>query len=132
MKVVFVNGCFDVLHRGHLELFAYARSLGDKLVVAIDSDEKVKKIKGANRPVNNLDDRKYFLSRLRDVDLVLDFASSKDLTSLIRGLRPDIMVVGSDWRGKKIVGGEHANEIKYFERIDGYSTTKIIKHNSSG
>jgi len=132
MKVVFVNGCFDVLHRGHLELFAYARSLGDKLVVAIDSDEKVKKTKGADRPVNSLNDRKYFLSRLRDVDLVLDFTSSKDLISLIRGLRPDIMVVGSDWRGKKIVGGEHANEIKYFERIDGYSTTKIIKHNSSG
>jgi D-beta-D-heptose 7-phosphate kinase/D-beta-D-heptose 1-phosphate adenosyltransferase len=127
MKIVFVNGCFDILHRGHLELFSYAKSLGDRLIVAIDSDEKVKRAKGDDRPFNNVADRKYFLLCLRSVDEVKIFNSAKELESLTKEISPDIMVVGTDWLGKHIVGGEHAREIKYFDRIDDYSTTKIIE-----
>ena len=128
MKTVFVNGCFDILHRGHLELFSYAKSLGDTLIVAIDSDEKVRKTKGRDRPVNNAEDRKYILSCLRFIDDVREFGSSEELENLIKKLSPDIMVVGSDWQGKHIVGGQFAKEIKYFKRIDGYSTTQTIKY----
>lgn len=128
MTIVFVNGCFDVLHRGHLELFNYARSLGDYLIVAIDTDEKVRYDKGPLRPVNNLKDRKYFLSCLESVDEVLHFSSARELEDLIKSLTPDIMVVGSDWRDKTVVGAQYAKEVKFFERIDGYSTTKIIQH----
>jgi len=127
MKTIFVNGCFDVLHRGHFELFSYARSLGDRLVVAIDSDEKIQKDKGTDRPFNTLLDRQYVLSRIRDIDMVLPFETTEELEELIFAIKPDIMVVGSDWRGKTIVGGHFAKEIKFFERIDGYSTTQIIQ-----
>ena len=128
MKIVFVNGCFDVLHRGHLELFSYAKSLGDTLVVAIDSDEKIRKAKGHDRPVNSVEDRKYILSCIRFIDEVRVFDSAEELEDLTKDISPDIMVVGTDWLGKRIVGGEHAKEIKYFERINGYSTTQTIKH----
>jgi len=131
MKTVFVNGCFDVLHRGHLELISYARSLGDKLIVAIDSDHKVTQMKGGDRPINNLNDRKYFLLKLEDVDEVRDFDTEQELENLINSLTPDIMVVGSDWKGRHIVGGHYAKEIVYFERINGYSTTKIVQHSSN-
>lgn len=127
MKTIFVNGCFDILHRGHLELLGYARALGDELVVAIDSDNRVQKLKGSIRPINTMEDRKYVLSRLSDVDKVLVFDSASELETLINNLSPDIMVVGSDWYGKKIIGAQYAKEIKYFERIDGYSTTRIIE-----
>ena len=126
MKTVFVNGCFDILHRGHVELFSYARGLGERLIVAIDSDEKVRKDKGPARPINNLVDRKYVLSKLKDIDEVLEFYSPAGLEDLIRDLKPDIMVVGGDWKGKPIVGSQHAGRVEYFDRIPGYSTTRII------
>jgi len=127
MKRVFVNGCFDILHRGHLELFAYARSLGDHLTVGIDTDARVRELKGPDRPVNTTADRAYILSRLQDIDEVREFNSKEALENLIKELTPDIMVVGSDWYGKEIVGASFAKEIKYFKRIDGYSTTRIIE-----
>tara|TARA_Y100000310_G_scaffold114000_1_gene112424 strand:+ start:2144 stop:2542 length:399 start_codon:yes stop_codon:yes gene_type:complete len=127
MITVFVNGCFDILHRGHIELFQYARSIGDRVIVAVDSDKKVTKDKGLGRPVNNLKDRIYFLSRLKDVDEVLYFDTIEELENLVKKMAPDVMVVGSDWRKKVVVGGQYAKTIKYFERIDGYSTTKIIQ-----
>jgi len=131
MKTIFVNGCFDILHRGHLELLSYAKSLGDRLVVAIDSDEKVKNDKGSTRPINNSEDRKYFLSCVRFVDEVRIFNSAEELENLIKDISPDIMVVGTDWRGKTIVGGQFAKKIKYFKRINEYSTTQIIEHISN-
>jgi rfaE bifunctional protein nucleotidyltransferase chain/domain len=127
MRTVFINGCFDILHRGHLELFKYGASLGTTLIVAIDSDEKVKAAKGPDRPINNVEDRKFMLSSLRYVDHVEVFNTPDELEGLIKSTAPDIMIVGSDWKGKTIVGGHWAREIKYFERIDGYSTTKIIE-----
>ena len=130
-KTVWVNGCFDVLHRGHIELFKYAKSYGDNLVVAIDTDEKIKKEKGNDRPFNCLEDRKEMLRSIRYIDGVLDFSSKEGLEHLIKLIEPDIMVVGSDWKGKDIVGGQYAKKIIFFERIEKYSTTKILNHHGS-
>ena len=127
MTTVFINGCFDILHRGHLELFNYGASLGTRLIVAIDSDQKVREAKGPNRPINNVEDRKFMLLSLQYIDEVMVFNTPEELVETVRSVAPDIMIVGSDWRGKPIVGGEHAQEIRYFERIDGYSTTNIIQ-----
>lgn len=127
MKLVFVNGCFDILHRGHIELFSYARSLGDYLLVAIDSDRRVKEMKGNSRPFNNQEDRKYLLESIRYVDKVLFFDSSEELEELISKSKPDIMVVGSDWIGKPVIGSQHAKSLIYFYRIGDYSTTKILE-----
>jgi D-beta-D-heptose 7-phosphate kinase/D-beta-D-heptose 1-phosphate adenosyltransferase len=126
MKKVWVNGCFDILHRGHYELFNYAKSLGDKLIVGIDSDEKVSKDKGKNRPYNKLEDRVYALESLKAIDKVIVFQNRKHLELLVEVNKPDIMVVGSDWKGKEIVGGQYSKEIVYFNRIGNYSTTNIL------
>ena len=129
MKTVWTNGCFDILHRGHVELFKYAKSLGDRLVIGIDSDSRVKKDKGESRPFNRVEDRKFVLESIKYVDEVLVFNSAEQLEDLIKDNFPDIMVVGSDWRGKKVVGSEHAGEVLFFDRIDEYSTTKILENN---
>jgi rfaE bifunctional protein nucleotidyltransferase chain/domain len=126
-KIVWVNGCFDILHRGHYELFNYAKSLGDILIVGVDSDDKVKKDKGLDRPYNNLDDRTYALKSLQAINDVVYFNNKEGLINLIKNWQPDILVVGSDWKGKEIVGGEYAKEIVYFDRIGNYSTTNILE-----
>ena len=126
MITVWTNGCFDILHRGHIELFKYAKSLGHKLIVGIDSDDKVKKDKGEDRPVNSQGDRKYFLESIKWVDEVIIFSTQQELESVVQYIKPNIMVVGSDWEGKYIVGGQHAEEIKYFKRIQECSTSNII------
>lgn len=127
MKKVFVNGTFDVLHRGHLELLNYAKSLGDVLYVAIDTDERVKEKKGQSRPVNSLDERMFMLQNLKAVDFVMYFSCDKSLEGLVKIIKPDIMVVGSDWKDKSVIGSYYAAELKFFERIDEYSSTKIIQ-----
>ena len=129
MVKVWTNGCFDILHRGHLELFKYAKSLGDELVVGIDSDQKVKKDKGLGRPYNCLEDRVEMIKALRMVDRVVVFESRSELERLIKEFNPAVLVVGSDWEGKTVVGEEYATEIKYFKRIGNYSTTNILKDN---
>lgn len=126
MPKVWTNGCFDVLHRGHIELFKYAKSLGDELIVGIDSDRKVKHDKGGRRPVNKMEDRMEMLHSIKYIDRVVHFDSKDELEALIKHHRPDFMVVGSDWKGKEIVGGAYAQTILFFERIEGYSTTKIL------
>ena len=127
MKKIFTNGCFDVLHRGHLELFEYAKSLG-YLYVGVDSDAKVKLDKGKDRPYNKLEDRIKMLESLRVIDEVRSFNNTQGLEDLIKEISPDILVIGSDWRGKKVVGTEYATKLQFFERIDGYSTTSILKY----
>jgi rfaE bifunctional protein nucleotidyltransferase chain/domain len=124
---VFVNGTFDVLHRGHLLLLNYAKSLGDVLYVAIDTDERVKEKKGPSRPVNSLDERMFMLENLKAVDHVMSFSNDKSLESLVKILKPDIMVVGSDWKDKSVIGSYYAAKVIFFDRIDEYSTTKIIQ-----
>ena len=129
-KIVWVNGCFDVLHRGHFELFKYAKSKGDKLIVGIDADEKVREAKGASRPINTQGDRKFVLQCIRYIDEVVIFNTPKELECLIKRLNP-IMVVGSDWKGKTVVGSQFAQEVSFFDRIGDYSTTKILGRNTN-
>jgi D-beta-D-heptose 7-phosphate kinase/D-beta-D-heptose 1-phosphate adenosyltransferase len=124
---IWTNGCFDILHRGHVELFEYAKSLGDELIVGIDSDEKVKKDKGDGRPINSLDDRAIILQSIKYIDRVIEFDSTDELRNLIKDIKPDIMVIGSDWKGKDVIGQEYAGKVDFFDRIEGYSTTDIIK-----
>ena len=126
MKTVWTNGCFDILHRGHIELFKHAKSLGQRLIVGIDSDTKVTKDKGNNRPINNVEDRKFVLESIKYIDQVLVFHSKQELQNLIKQVKPDIMVIGSDWKNKKVVGEEHTNELLFFERVGNYSTTNIL------
>ena len=128
MKKIFTNGCFDVIHRGHLELLEHAKSLG-YLYVGVDSDEKVRRDKGKDRPYNLLGNRIKMLQSLRFVDEVRSFNDTQGLEDLIRGISPDILIIGSDWQGKKVVGEQHAKELRFFERIPGYSTTKILEYN---
>ena len=127
MKIVFTNGCFDILHPGHIEMLKYAKSLGDKVVVGIDSDERVKEKKGNLRPINTSEVRKEMLLAIRYVDAVYVFENDKQLKSLVKKFEPDIMIVGSDWIGKPVIGSEYAKELKFFERIPQYSTSKTIE-----
>ena len=124
MKKVIVNGTFDIIHPGHLELLNYAKSLGDFLIVAIDSDERVKELKGASRPINNQFERKLLLENLRAVDEVRVFASNEELVDIVKGCV--IMVKGSDYRGQSVIGESNC-QIIYFERTDEYSSTKKIQ-----
>ncbi len=122
---IWTNGCFDILHRGHIELFKYAKSLGNELIVGVDSDRKVARDKGHNRPINNLEDRMEMLRAIRYIDSIVHFDSSDELECLIKNYNPDVLVVGSDWKGKRVVGEKHAKEVRFFNRIGEYSTTKI-------
>ena len=120
---VFVNGTFDILHPGHLALLNYAKSLGDFLVVAIDTDERVKQLKGPTRPINNQNDRKLFLENLKAVDEVVVFGSDEELLHFIS--QCDIMVKGSDYKDQKIIGSDLI-KIVFYERTE-HSTTKTIQ-----
>jgi D-beta-D-heptose 7-phosphate kinase/D-beta-D-heptose 1-phosphate adenosyltransferase len=127
MTKVIVNGTFDILHRGHLELLDYAKSCGGHLVVAIDTDRRVKELKGESRPINNQYDRKYHLEMLKPVDQVVLFDSKEELIQIIEDFKPDIMVKGSDYKGRSVVGATYVPEVIYYERIGAYSTTKTIQ-----
>ena len=127
MIKVWTNGCFDILHRGHIELFKYAKSLGDKLIVGVDSDEKVKKDKGQDRPINYIGDRIEVLKSIKYIDEVVWFVSTGHLRTTIGIHKPDIMVIGSDWKGKDVIGQEYAGKVDFFDRIECYSTTKLLK-----
>jgi rfaE bifunctional protein nucleotidyltransferase chain/domain len=124
---VFVNGSFDLLHTGHLDLLFYAKSLGNHLHVAIDTDKRIREHKGQDRPVNPLHIRKAIMSSLKPVDTVSVFGSDEELINTIRSYSPDIMVKGSDWRGKYIIGQEYCTRILFYERTNDESTTKIIQ-----
>jgi len=126
LKKVIVNGTFDVLHLGHLELLNYAKSLGDYLIVAIDTDLRVARLKGPSRPINNQLERKTLLQNLKAVDEVRLFGSDSELIDIIREC--SIMVKGSDYRGQPIVGEHDIAEIVFFERINGYSSTEKIQY----
>lgn len=122
MKII-VNGTFDILHPGHIALLNYAKSLGDFLIVAIDTDERVRKLKGLDRPINNQADRKLMLENLKAVDEVCLFNSDAELLQFIE--QCDIMVKGSDYKDKPIVG-EALIDIEFYDRTE-HSTTKTIQ-----
>ena len=124
---IFANGTFDILHRGHLELLNYAKGLGDYLCVGIDTDERVREKKGSLRPIHNQEERKFFLENLKAVDEVKLFSSDEELEGLVKSFKPDIMVVGSDWKGKSVIGSYYSAELIFFDRIGDYATTKTIQ-----
>jgi rfaE bifunctional protein nucleotidyltransferase chain/domain len=126
MKTVMVNGTFDVLHPGHIALLNTARSYGDYLIVAIDTDRRVKELKGDSRPVNNQDDRRIMLSNLKAVDIVEIFDSKEQLIELMKLYKPDVYVKGSDWKGGEGTAHKYSKEVIYYDRVGDYSTTNII------
>ncbi|HIP55823.1 MAG TPA: D-glycero-beta-D-manno-heptose-7-phosphate kinase [Arcobacter sp.] len=125
-KIVFTNGCFDILHRGHVSYLDVAKSFGDVLILGLNSDESVKRLKGENRPINHQEDRGYILAALESVDYVVNFSEDTpyDLISLIK---PDVLVKGADYEGCDVVGSDIAKELKLVTFIDGKSTTKTIE-----
>jgi rfaE bifunctional protein nucleotidyltransferase chain/domain len=127
MKKVWVNGCFDILHYGHFKLIEYAKSLGDQLVIGIDSDKRVKESKGDDRPFHTEGQRVFNLMQIEGVDIVVVFDSDTQLKEQIKRYNPDYFVIGSEYTNKPIIGKEFVKEIKYFEKVDGFSTTGILK-----
>lgn len=124
---VIVNGTFDIVHTGHINLLNYAKSLGDHLVVCIDSDRRVSELKGPHRPINNVSDRKFLLENLKAVDQVWVFDTDAALESLLMNYSPHYMVKGSDYKGLPYIGEKFCEKTVYYDRIEEYSTTNIIK-----
>lgn len=125
-KIVFTNGCFDILHVGHVKYLQVAKSFGDILIVGLNSDASVSRLKGPTRPVNIAEDRAYLLAALEAVDFVVPFGEDTPL-ELIKMIKPDILVKGGDYEGKSVVGTEFSGELKLVEFVDGKSTTKTIE-----
>lgn len=125
-KIVFTNGCFDILHKGHVSYLNSAKALGDILVVGVNSDESVKRLKGQDRPINNQDDRAYLLSALECVDYVVIFDEDTPY-ELIERIKPNILVKGADYKDKEVVGSDIADETVLIDFIEGKSTTSTIE-----
>lgn len=127
MKKIWVNGTFDILHIGHIKLIQYASSLG-VLRVGIDTDERVKEKKGIDRPFNTLNDRLEFLSAIKGVHSVVSFNSDRGLEEKIKEWDTDVMVIGDDYNYSTIIGVEYVPKIEFFQKIEGFSTTSILKN----
>lgn len=125
-KIVFTNGCFDILHVGHVKYLQEAKSFGDALIVGLNSDASVKRLKGESRPINIAQDRAYLLAALEAVDFVVPFEDDTPY-ELIKMIKPDTLVKGGDYEGKDVVGTEFAGELKLVDFVDGKSTTMTIK-----
>ena len=125
-KIVFTNGCFDILHVGHVKYLQVAKSFGDILIVGLNSDASVSRLKGPTRPVNMAEDRAYILAALEAVDFVVPFTEDTP-HDLIKMIEPDVLVKGGDYKGKDVVGTEFATELKLVDFVDGKSTTKTIQ-----
>ena len=127
MSIVWTNGTFDILHPGHIELFKVARSLGDKVIVATDTDEKIKADKGEHKPVNDLCYRVAMLEAIKYIDVVHTFGSRQELEDLIQLYEPDILLLGDDWRDGEVGGWEHAGETRFLPRVGGYASSNTIE-----
>ncbi|WP_456464684.1 D-glycero-beta-D-manno-heptose 1-phosphate adenylyltransferase [Persephonella sp.] len=129
-KIVFTNGCFDIIHVGHIDYLEKAKSLGDVLIVGLNSDESIKRIKGKDRPVNIQEYRKRVLEALKPVDLVIIFEENTP-ERLIKEIKPDVLVKGGDWSVENIVGADfvrsYGGQVKTIDFVYDISTTKIIK-----
>lgn len=124
---IWVNGAFDILHIGHIKLLKHAAAMG-YLKVGIDTDERIKELKGPNRPFNSFNTRKEILQSLRFVDEVVGFNSEEELINHIKTYQPNVMVVGSDYKDKHVIGAEYAKRVIFFNRIDDISTTTILNY----
>lgn len=133
MTICLVTGAFDILHYGHVSMLEFAHQSGpDTLImVAIDSDRKIRETKGPSRPYHTQEQRKFILESFKYVHTVVVFDSEQELENLCKELKPDIRICGSDWKGKKIVGGEYCKEIVYYDRIGSLSTTEILNYEKS-
>lgn len=131
-KLVFTNGCFDILHAGHFALLNYAKSLGDILIVGLNSDESVKRLKGKSRPYHKFEERAFMLSMIEAVDYIVGFAEDTPL-ELIKLITPNVLVKGSDYTKDKIIGADwvemNGGEVVIFQLVGGHSTSKILGKN---
>lgn len=128
MTKVIVNGTFDILHLGHLKLLQHARSYPNSYVLVLtDSDKRIKELKGPDRPVHNEYERTSLLFALKYVDKVEVFNSDEELAQMIKDFDPDVMVKGSDYKGKDIIGAEYCKKIDFYDRLGRYSTTNTIQ-----
>ena len=125
-KIVFTNGCFDILHVGHVKYLEVAKSYGDVLILGLNADSSVRKLKGPTRPINTQDDRAYILASLESVDYVVIFEEETPY-ELIKLIKPNVLVKGGDYEGKEVVGQDIADELKLVQFVDGKSTTNTIK-----
>ncbi|MDX4071824.1 D-glycero-beta-D-manno-heptose-7-phosphate kinase [Aliarcobacter skirrowii] len=125
-KIVFTNGCFDILHVGHVKYLEEAKSYGDVLILGLNADSSVRKLKGSSRPINSQDDRAYILASLESVDYVVIFEEETPY-ELIKLIKPHVLVKGGDYEGKEVVGQDIADELKLVQFVDGKSTTNTIK-----
>ena len=129
-NTVWLNGTFDVLHAGHIELFRQARKLAGpsgRVIVGTDSDERIRELKGPTRPINNLIDRVDFLRAIKYIDGVVTFSSADELEARIKQFSPDILLIGDDYIDKPIIGSQFAKKIVFFPRYGGLSSSRIIR-----
>ena len=124
-KIIFTNGCFDILHRGHATYLQKAKELGDILILGLNSDESIRRLKGESRPINNLEDRAFLIGALESIDFVVPFTEDTPY-ELIKLVQPNILVKGADYEGKKVVGSDIADEVQLIEFVAGKSTTSLI------
>ncbi|MFP4090617.1 MAG: D-glycero-beta-D-manno-heptose 1-phosphate adenylyltransferase [Cyclobacteriaceae bacterium] len=125
-KIAFTNGCFDILHRGHATYLREARSTGDLLIIGLNTDASVKRLKGESRPINHENDRAYLLESLECVDYVVKFDEDTPYELLSR-IKPDILIKGGDYKLEDVVGREFAKEVILIDFVEGYSTTRTIQ-----
>jgi len=128
MNIIWTNGCFDIVHAGHIELFKYAKSLGSKLYVGIDSDERVQQLKGKNRPINNDILRKFLLNSIKYIDEVFVFDSDDSLRSQLKNLNVDTIVIGDDYINKNVIGSDIVSNIMFFPKKYSLSTSHILSY----
>ena len=130
-KIVFTNGCYDLIHKGHIDLLANAKSKGDKLIVGLNSDRSVKRLKGNNRPILTFDDRLIILDAIKSVDMVVGFDEDTP-DKIIKELLPDVLVKGGDYSINQIVGADtviaHGGNVEIIDLIEGKSTSSLINH----
>ena len=127
MKRVWINGTFDILHIGHIRLLNFAKSFGS-IRVGLDTDERVREKKGIQRPFNKLEYRMEFISSIAGVDSVVSFGTDDELRNCIKEYEPDVMIIGGEYKYKEIIGLEYVPKIEFFEKIEGFSTSRILKN----
>ena len=123
---IWINGCFDVLHMGHIKLFRRARQMGMKVIIGVDTDERIRQAKGEGRPVNDLHNRIDFLRSIKYVDMIHSFGTDEELSKLIKDYLPRYMLIGDDYKDKEIIGSKWVKEVIYVPRYQGLSSSNIL------